>query len=355
MHLERSLIAQIMPPLDESAMEVARTRQNSLTKPPGSLGRLETLSIKLAGIYGDPRPRINEKVVITMAGDHGVVAEGVSAFPQEITAQMVMNFLDGGAAVNVLADHVGAQVVVVDMGIAAELEPSPNLVSKKVARGTQNLAQGPAMTRQQALQALKRGAEIAEAEVERGMDLLAVGEMGIGNTTPSTAIASALTGHPPGEIAGRGTGVDDEGLARKIRAVERGLSVNQPDPEDAVDVLAKVGGFEIGGLAGAILAAAANSRPIVVDGFISTAAAMVSVALAPTVQPYLIAAHLSEERGHRIMLDWLELDPLLDLDMRLGERTGTVLGCSLVEAACKLLNEMATFSEAGLSAGDPGA
>ncbi len=355
MKLENALVGQIVPHPNEAAMTAARARQDTLTKPPGSLGRLEALSIQLAGIYGTPRPTIEHKVIITMAGDHGVVAEGVSAFPQEITAQMVSNFLNGGAAINVLAKHVGARVVIVDMGVAADLAPSPGLVDKKVAPGTQNLAQGPAMTRKQALQALKAGAEVVEAELERGLDILAVGEMGIGNTTPSTAIAAAFTGRPPDEIAGRGTGVDDEGLARKIDAVERGLVVNQPNPDDAIDVLAKVGGFEIGGMAGAILAAAAHGRPVMVDGFIATAGAMVSAGLAPTIQPYLIAGHLSNERGHRAMLNWLGLDPLLDLDMRLGEGTGAALGFSLAEAACKVLSEMATFAEAGLSGTTDGA
>lgn len=354
MTLTSSLVGQIVPPLNEAAMAAARARQVTLTKPPGSLGRLEELSIQLAGIYGEATPTIEHKVIITMAGDHGVVAEGVSAFPQEITAQMVNNFLNGGAAVNVLAKHVGARVVIVDMGVAADLGPAPGLVDRKVGHGTDNLARGPAMTRKQALEALKAGAAIAEAELERGLDILAVGEMGIGNTTPSTAIAAALTGLPPDEIAGRGTGVDDEGLARKIEAVERGLAANQPNAEDPVDVLAKVGGFEIGGMAGAILAAAAHGRPVMLDGFIATAAAMLSSCLAPTVRPYLIAGHLSDERGHKAMLNWLGLDPLLDLDMRLGEGTGAALGFSLAEVACKLLREMATFAEAGLSGNGQG-
>jgi len=347
MQLE-DIIAKITSP-DESAMAEARARQDVLTKPQGSLGRLETLSIQLAGIFGQPLPHIQHKVIVTMAGDHGVVAEGVSAYPQEVTPQMVLNFLGGGAAINVLARHVGARVVVVDMGVAAEMEPHPDLVVKKIAPGSGNIAVGPAMSREQAAAALVAGAEVVEAEWERGLDIVGVGDMGIGNTTPSAAIAAAMTGHPPAEIVGRGTGVDDAGLARKVAAVERALQVNRPDPADALDVLAKVGGFEIGGLAGAILAAAAHRRPVMVDGFISTAAAMVAVGLAPQVRPYLIAAHRSQERGHHIMLDWLELEPLLDLDLRLGEGTGAALGISLAEAACKILREMATFGEAGVS------
>jgi nicotinate-nucleotide--dimethylbenzimidazole phosphoribosyltransferase len=352
MHFEHSSISQRIQPLDEQAMAAARRRQDTLTKPPGSLGRLEELSIQLAGIFRHPSPTIEHKVILTMAGDHGVVAEGVSAFPQEITAQMVSNFLNGGAAINVLARHAGARVVVVDMGVAHNLAPHPGLISKKIGQGTRNLARGPAMTRRQAVDALRAGANVAEAQLKRGLDILAVGEMGIGNTTPSTAIASALMDLAPEEIAGRGTGVDDEGLGRKIDAVRRGLEINQPDPTDAVDVLAKVGGFEIGGMAGAMLAVAAHGRPVMVDGFIATAAAMISVGLAPSIKPYLIAGHLSNERGHRVMLDWLGLDPLLDLGMRLGEGTGAALGFSLAEAACRTLNEMATFAEAGLSGGD---
>jgi len=347
MQLE-DVIAQIGP-LDEPAMAAARARQDSLTKPRGSLGRLETLSIQMAGIFGQSLPEIRHKVIITMAGDHGVVAEGVSAYPQEVTPQMVLNFLDGGAAINVLARHVGARVVVVDVGVAADLQPHLDLVDAKVAPGSGNIARGPAMSREQALQAVMVGVKVVEAELERGLDILGVGDMGIGNTTPSAAIAAALTGHPPVEFVGRGTGVDDAGLARKVDAVQRALLVNRPDPTDALDVLAKVGGFEIGGLAGATLAAAAHRRPVMVDGFISTAAAMIAAGLAPQARPYLIAAHRSQERGHTVMLDWLELEPLLHLEMRLGEGTGAALGISLAEAACKLLRQMATFDEAGVA------
>lgn len=348
MSLEK-LISQI-PPLDESAMAAARARQDVLTKPQGSLGRLEVLSIQLAGITGNPQPKIEHKVIITMVGDHGVVAEGVSAYPQEVTPQMVANFLNGGAAINVLARHVGARVVVVDMGVAADLAPHPDLVDKKVAPGTGNIARGPAMSREQAVQALLAGAEVVEAELARGLDILGTGDMGIGNTTPSAVIAAAITGRSPAEIAGRGTGVDDAGLSRKIAAVQRALMVNRPDPTDALDVLARVGGFEIGGLAGAMLAAAAHRRPVMVDGFISTAAAMIAVGLAPGTRSYLIPAHRSQELGHHIMLAWLGLKPLLDLDLRLGEGTGAAIGISLAEAACRILSEMATFAEAGVSA-----
>ena len=336
-------------PLDEAAAQAARDRQNTLTKPPGALGRLEALSIQLAGITGQPIPVVEHKAVITMAGDHGGVAEGVSAFPQEVTPQMVANFLNGGAAINVLARHVGARVVIVDMGVAADFEPHPDLVDRKVAKGTANIARGPAMTREQAAQAVRAGVEIVKGEVARGLDIVGTGDMGIGNTTPSAAIAAALTGESPAAIAGRGTGVDDAGLARKVAAVEAALVANEVDPADGLGVLAALGGYEIGGLAGVVLGAAANRVPVVVDGFISTAAAMIAVAIEPGVRPYLIAAHRSQEQGHHIMLDWLGVEPLLDLDLRLGEGTGAALGISLAEAACKVLAEMATFGEAGVA------
>ncbi len=342
------LISQI-PPLDEAAMAEARARQDQLTKPQGSLGRLEELSIQIAGVMANPRPVIRHKVITVMAGDHGVVAEGVSAFPQEVTPQMVVNFLNGGAAINVLARHVGARVVVVDMGVVADLPDHPGLVKKKVAYGTANMTQGPAMTRDQAEQAILAGADVVRAELANGLDILGTGDMGIGNTTPSAAIAAAFTGRDPADIVGRGTGLDDAGVQRKIQVVRQALAVNQPDPTDALDVLAKVGGFEIAGLAGAMLAAAAHRRPIMVDGFISTAAALIAVGLAPAVRPYLIASHHSQEQGHGVMLDWLGLQPLLDLNLRLGEGTGAALGVSLAEAACKILDEMATFAEAAVA------
>lgn len=342
------IISKIQP-LDPAAMQAARARQNELTKPPGSLGRLEELSIRIAGITGNPRPKLKHKVVLVMAGDHGVVAEGVSAYPQEVTPQMVANFLHGGAAINVLSRHVGARVVVVDMGVAADMPPHPDLIVRKVAYGTHNIARRPAMSLDQALQCLESGAQVFLEQLDLGLDILATGDMGIGNTTPAAAIAAVLTEQPVEQIAGRGTGVDDSGLERKIRAIQRALQANCPDPADGLDVLAKVGGFEIGGLAGAILAAAADRRPVVIDGFISTAAAMIAVSLAPLARDYLIAAHTSLERGHHLMMKWLGVAPLLDLQLRLGEGTGAALAMSLVEAACKALDEMATFSEAGVA------
>ncbi len=342
------IISRIKP-LDQSAMSSALDRQNMLTKPQGSLGRLESLSIQMAGITGQVRSQIQHKVVTVMAGDHGVVAEGVSAFPQEVTPQMVLNFLYGGAAINVLSKHVGARVVIVDMGVAAAMDAHPQLISRRIGSGTDNIAKGPAMTRAQAVESILSGVEIVEAEIAQGLDILATGDMGIGNTTPSAAIACVVTGKSASEIAGRGTGVNDEGLRRKILAVENALKVNQPDMKDGLDILSKVGGFEIGGLAGAILGAAANRRPVVIDGFISTAAAIIAATIAPQVKDYLIAAHCSQELGHRLMMEWLGVTPLLDMNMRLGEGTGAALAMSLVEASCKILYEMATFGEAGVS------
>ena len=315
----------------------------------GVLADWKKLSTQIAGITGQVRPHINHKVVTIMAGDHGVVVEGVSAFPQEVTPQMVLNFLRGGAAINVLSKHVGARVVIVDMGVASPMDAHPQLVNRKIGFGTANMAKGPAMTREQAVASIMSGIEIVEEELERGLDILATGDMGIGNTTPSAAIAAVVTERCASEIVGRGTGVDDEGLRRKALAVENALKINQPDPCDGLDILSKVGGFEIGGLAGAILGAAANRRPIIIDGFISTAAAIIAATIAPRVKEYLIAAHCSQELGHRLMMEWLGVTPLLDLNMRLGEGTGAALAMSLVEASCKILDEMATFGEAGVS------
>ena len=344
-----SNVIGMIRPLDEEAMAQARARQDQLTKPQGSLGRLEELSVQLAGIQGRSGPQIRHKAIITMASDHGVVAEGVSLYPQDVTAQMIDNFLSGGAGINVIAHQIGARVIVVDMGVAAELEPNARLLSHKVAPGTWNICLGPAMTREQAVKAIETGIEIVAAEVARGLDIVATGDMGIGNTTASSAICAVMTVRPVAEVTGRGTGIDDSQLARKVAVIEKALSVNRPDPAQPLDVLARVGGFEIGGLAGVMLAAAAHRVPVVMDGFISGAAALIGVGLAPGLRDYLIAGHVSAEPGHRLLLDHLRLKPLLDLGMRLGEGTGAALGMYLCEAAALLLEEMATFAEAGVS------
>jgi nicotinate-nucleotide--dimethylbenzimidazole phosphoribosyltransferase len=336
-------------PLDENARQAARGRQDQLTKPQGSLGRLEALSIQLAGITAQPRPRFHQPVIVTMAADHGIAHQGVSAYPSEVTPQMVLNFLHGGAAINILARHVGARVAVVDMGVAADLPSHPDLIDKKIAKGTRDFSVEPAMTREEAERAVTAGIELVTHEIERGADIMGTGDMGIGNTTASSAIVATIMRRPVAEVTGRGTGVDDAGLARKIAVLERALAARCPNPDDAWDALRKVGGFEIGGLAGVMLGAAARRVPVVIDGFISGAAALIACGIAPAVQPYLIAAHRSVEIGHRAVLEHLRLEPLLDLDLRLGEGTGAALGISLCLAACKVLDEMATFGEAGVS------
>jgi nicotinate-nucleotide--dimethylbenzimidazole phosphoribosyltransferase len=344
-----SNIIEMIKPVDREAMAEARLRQDVLTKPQGSLGRLEELSIQLAGIQGKPIPQIRHKAVITMAGDHGVVAEGVGNWPQEVTAQMVYNFLSGGAGINVIARQAGARVIVVDMGVATELKTSPQLVSRKVALGTRNMVLGPAMTKRQAVTAIEAGIEVVMAEVAKGLDIVGTGDMGIGNTTASSAICAVMTGKPVAEVTGRGTGITDEQLIHKIEIIDRVLAVNQPDPNQPLDVLAKVGGFEIGGLVGVMLAAAAHRIPVVIDGFISGAAALIATALSPRLRDFLIAAHVSAEAGHRLLLKHLGIKPLLDLGMRLGEGTGAALGIFLSETAARVLAEMSTFADAGVS------
>jgi len=336
-------------PLDGRAMSEARARQDNLTKPQGSLGQLESLSIQVAGIKGEAKPQIIDKVIFTLAGDHGVTRSGVSAYPSEVTPQMVYNFLRGGAAINVLAKHVGARVIVADLGVASTLERHPQLKDKKVGMGTRNMAEGPAMSREQAIRCIEAGMELVEEELTNGMDILGTGDMGIGNTTPSSAIAAVITGTDVPKVTGRGTGLSDEGWGRKVKMIEKALDINRPDPKDAMDVLSKVGGFEIGGIVGLILAGARYRIPVVIDGFISGAAALIATSLSPEAKPYLIASHQSAEPGHKRILEYLGLIPLLNLDMRLGEGTGAALGIFLIEASLKILNEMATFAEAGVS------
>jgi len=346
MNLEE--IVRAIGPLDAAAMRLARERQAKLTKPAGSLGALEELAIRVAGITGTPLPTLKEKVIITMAGDHGVTAAGVSAYPREVTAQMIYNFLNGGAAINVLARHVGARVVVVDMGVATDIV-AESLLSRKIGYGTADMTKGPAMTREEALRAVETGIAVLEDEAVKGMDILGLGDMGIGNTTASSALTAVITGDAVEAVTGRGTGIDDLGLARKIHAIQAAIRVNQPDRSDPLELLAKLGGFELAGMAGVMLAAAAHRIPVVLDGFVSGAAALLAYELAPAVKEYLIASHRSVERGHTSILTHIGLTPLLDLQMRLGEGTGAALGISLTVAACKLLKEMATFEEAGVS------
>lgn len=333
--------------LDQVAMEQAQIRLDDLTKPQGSLGKLEEIACKIAGITGQVFSDLNQRQLVLFAGDHGVVAEGVSAFPPEVTEAMVLNFLQGGAAVNVFARQVPCEIVLVDVGMRATLE-HPNLRSLKVKAGTENFCQGPAMTREEAVQALEVGIQMAYEAKQAGVKLLATGEMGIGNTTASSALATVLAGIPVVEVVGRGTGLDDLGVERKIRAIKSGITKNQINPSDPLGVLAQVGGLEIAGLAGLILGASALRLPILIDGFISSAAALVAFKLAPKSRNFMLASHASVEPGHIAVLNEIGLEPLMFLEMRLGEGTGAVLGMHLVEAATKVIQEMATFSEAGI-------
>ena len=335
-------------PVDTSRTNVIQAQLDNLTKPQGSLGRLEELAKKYCLITGKDKPRIRNKIIFTFAGDHGVTEEGVSAFPKEVTPQMVYNFIRGGAGVNVLAKRSNARVVVVDMGVDHDFEKTDGLEIKKIGRGTRNMTKGPAMTRDEAERAVLAGVELVE-KYREGLDLLGTGDMGIGNTTPSSAIVSVVTGAEPEKVTGRGTGIDDRSLRNKVAIIKKAVAVNDPDPKDALDVLAKVGGYEIGGIAGLVLGAALYKIPVVVDGFISTAGALVAAELNPLVKGYIIAAHQSVEIGHRKMLEHLEQVPLLDLNLRLGEGTGAALGMSLVEAGVKILTEMATFADAGVA------
>jgi nicotinate-nucleotide--dimethylbenzimidazole phosphoribosyltransferase len=339
-----------IPELDGAAMRLARERQSRLTKPAGSLGRLEELSIRVAGMTGKLDPPLERAVVFTLAADHGVAQEGVSAYPADVTAQMVANFLRGGAAINVLARAVGAKVVVADLGVKTDIEHADGLITTKIRRGTASITQGPAMTREEAGRAIEAGRELVRGQLAEGMDVAITGDMGIGNTTASAAVVCALTDLDPEAIVGRGTGVDDAGLQRKRGAVREALQVNAAavagDPEG---VLAAVGGLEIAGLVGVILESAAARKPVIIDGFISGAAALVASRMAPTSTGFMIASHRSHELGHRAVLEQLGLQPLLDLELRLGEGTGGALALPIVRAAMRLLNDMATFESAGVS------
>ena len=336
-------------PTNHQLLAQAQSRLDRLTKPLGSLGRLEELAAQYVMISGERKPSVPRGVVFTFAADHGVTMEGVSAYPREVTAQMVLNFLRGGAGVNVLSRHAGVAVRVVDIGVAHEFGIVPELIQKKISFGTKNFLMEPAMSREQAEQSIIVGMEMATLASQEGIGLIGTGDMGIGNTTPSAAITAVMTRLPVAAVTGHGTGIDDAGYARKVSVIQRALDLHLPDGADALDVLRKVGGLEIGGLAGLILGAAAARVPIVLDGFIAGAAALIAVGLQPLCRDYLIASHRSVERGHQAILDHLRLKPLLDLDLRLGEGTGACLGMSLVCAAVKIYTEMATFQEAGVS------
>ena len=352
----RSAAGSIAAP-DAVAARSARERQRRLTKPPGALGRLETLAEQIASVTGCPRPRLDRRLLVVAAGDHGVAARGVSAYPQDVTAQMVANFLSGGAAINVLARHAGARVQVVDAGVRGPTPDDPALLRLGLGGATDDIAERPAMGRGLAERAVASGIALLDGERSRaGVDIVGCGEMGIGNSTAAAALVGAVTGQPASAVTGRGTGVDDAGYDRKLDAVERALSRHAAaGSHDGVGLLASLGGFEIGVLAGVYIGAAAGRIPAVVDGLIASAAALVAVEIAPACAPYLVAAHRSAEPGHGVALERLGLDPLLDLGLRLGEGTGAALGIALCDAACRLLDEMATFDEARISGATGGA
>lgn len=349
--------------LDEGMMQRAQARLDNLTKPQGSLGRLEELAKRIAGITGKEFPSLNRKVIFTLAADHGITDEGISPFPKEVTAQMVYNFVRGGAGINVLARQAGAKVIVADIGVAGTLDASQlnsaSFKDRKVAFGTKNFAKGPAMTPQEAQRSVEAGVELFEEEyAAAGIDIVGTGELGIGNTTSSSAIAAVFTGFPIEKLVGRGAGLDDAGVRRKIEVVAQGLEKNglvpgagkeDPGPDFAMEVLAKVGGLEIGGLAGVMLAAASHRVPVVIDGFISTAAALIAAGIDPRVKQYLISSHCSVEQGHLRMLELLGQKPLFDLGMRLGEGTGAAIGMMLADASVNILTQMATFQSANVS------
>jgi nicotinate-nucleotide--dimethylbenzimidazole phosphoribosyltransferase len=347
--LEETLLNIV--PQDAAVRAQAHTRLEALAMPYWALGRLLDLAEDLAGITRSLRPPVTAKAIFTMAGDHGVVEEGVSKYPREVTFQMVANFVAGRAGINALARQAGAAVRVVDMGVAAdlgELTAEGKILSRRIGPGTRNMARGPAMSREEAIASVEAGIDIAR-QASSVVDVFGTGDMGIGNTTPSSAIVAAFSGLPVAEVAGHGTGIDAEQFARKVQVIERSLKLNSPDPKDGLDILAKVGGFEIGGIAGLILGAAAQKKPVVVDGFISTAGALIANAICPTAAQYMIAAHRSVEKGHRVALEILGKKPLIDLDLRLGEGTGAALAMNFLDASVRILTEVATFEEAMVS------
>jgi len=344
--MEKTVLPIVEVPNREMEQE-AEKHVNRLTKPTKSLGQLEEIAIRLAGITGTVTPSLDQKTIAIFCGDHGIVEEGVSAYPQEITGLMLHNFVRGGAAINVLARQAGADVVVVDVGSKLDEVPE-EIIARKVKKGTNNFLREPAMSRKEALQAIEVGIETASMLKESGTKLIAVGEMGIGNTTPATAVTAALTGKPVHRLTGIGTGLTEEGLERKVAVIEQALHLHQPEANDPIDVLAKVGGLEIAAMAGCFLGASAERIPVLVDGVISTAAALVAVRLEPNVREYLFASHLSMEPAHRILLDEMGLEPMLTMSMRLGEASGAALAFPIFEAAVAVVREMATFADLGL-------
>lgn len=336
--------------VDKDFIDQAKRHTAQLVMPQRALGELHVIGERLCGIRRTLTPSVSKKAFLVMAGDHGIAGSGVSAYPQVITGEMVRTFLKGGAGINVLSRQVGAQVIVMDAGIIPDIPQQTSeegrLIVRKIARGTEDFSKGSAMTKDQAESAILKGYEAAKELFEEGVELLGTGDMGIGNTSPSSAIGAVITRTPVERMTGRGTGIDDNGLQRKYETIKKGIEINNPKPDDPLDVLSKVGGFEIGAIAGAILAAAFFKRPVVVDGFISGAGALVAYGLCPAVSGYLFAGHQSAEQGHKIMLDHLGLSPILDLGMRLGEGTGAALAMHIIEAGALIINKVLTFEEA---------
>ncbi len=328
-------------------MKEAQARLDNLTKPPGSLGYLEELAVKVAGITKDIYPNLSKKAHVIMVGDHGVVQEGVSAFPQEVTQAMVKNFLNGGAAVNVLANQYNVDISIVDIGMKHSLK-AKGLINENIKKGTDNILHGPAMTRKQAVESIEVGIKIAQNLIDKGANILGTGEMGIGNTTPSSAVVSVATGETVERVVGYGTGIDEKGLKNKTSIIKKAIEKNIPDKNDGIDILSKVGGFEIGGMAGVMLAGAANNVPVLVDGLISGAAALIAFLIEPKVANFLLPSHKSVEPGHQKLYDFLNMRPIFDLDMRLGEGTGAILGMGIIESSNRIIKEMATFDSLDL-------
>ena len=336
-------------PLKEEWFKIAWERLDNLTKPKGSLGRLEELAAQLVAIFENPFPRINKKLSFVFAGDHGITEEGVSAFPKEVTAQMVYNFLRGGAGINVLARFAGAEVKVVDVGVDYEFGEIEGLIKRKVCYGTKNFLKEPAMTKEEAIKCIEVGYELAKEAISKGYNLIGIGDMGIGNTTPSSAITAVITGRPVEEVTGRGTGINDHFYRKKIEVIQRALEIHKPNPEDPIDVLSKVGGTEIGACAGVVLACAESRIPVVMDGFITGAGVLIAYKVNPMIKNYVIASHRSMEKGHQAQIEYMGLSPLLDLNLRLGEGTGAALAMLLIEASLRIYHEMATFDSARVS------
>jgi nicotinate-nucleotide--dimethylbenzimidazole phosphoribosyltransferase len=336
-------------PLKEEWFKIAWERLDNLTKPKGSLGRLEELAAQLVAIFENPFPRINKKLSFVFAGDHGITEEGVSAFPKEVTAQMVYNFLRGGAGINVLARFAGAEVKVVDVGVDYEFGEIEGLIKRKVCYGTKNFVKEPAMTKEEAIKCIEVGYELAKEAISKGYNLIGIGDMGIGNTTPSSAITAVITGRPVEEVTGRGTGINDHFYRKKIEIIQRTLEIHKPNPEDPIDVLSKVGGTEIGACAGVVLACAESRIPVVMDGFITGAGVLIAYKVNPMIKNYVIASHRSMEKGHQAQIEYMGLSPLLDLNLRLGEGTGAALAMLLIEASLRIYHEMATFDSARVS------